>query len=143
MSDNRKHNMLWILFLCLHLTAGHTFDIPQSYLELLLSGFCQPFFYKCLPPQDLHSFAIISSTSTEQSSKACHHQLIGSFFQQMQTAFRNSSLLDILGTTSSHMEEPTAATLAKVWCFADSDIDRVSSRHILGNNAPFQASTRT
>ena len=118
------------------------------YLNLLWNEYFLVFvspFDECFPAQDLRSFDITSSTSTEQSSKAAHlHQLVGSFLQEMQTAFRNFSLLDILGSTSSsHMEEPTTVTVAKVWCFVDSDIDRVSTGYFLGNNAPSQATTRT
>lgn len=35
MSEDRKHNTMWILFLCLHLTAGHTLYITQLDLVLL------------------------------------------------------------------------------------------------------------
>ena len=47
--------------------------------------------------------------------------------------------LHILTQFNTHMEEATPATLAKIWCFADSDTDRVNtSRHILGNEVLFQ-----
>ena len=118
------------------------------YLNLLWNEYFLVFvispFDECFPAQDLRSFDITSSTSTEQSSRVNLHQLIGSFFQEMQTASGNISLLDILGSTSSsHTEEPTTATVAKVWCFSDSDIDRVSTGPFLGNNAHSQATTRT
>ena len=118
------------------------------YLNLLWNEYFLVFvispFDECFPAQDLRSFDITSSTSTEQSSRVDLHQLIGSFFQEMQTASGNISLLDILGSTSSsHTEEPTTATVAKVWCFSDSDINRVSTGPFLGNNAPSQATTRT
>ena len=53
--------------------------------------------------------------------------------------------LHILTKFNTHMEEATRATLAKIWCFADSDIDRVNtSRRILGSKVLFQeAPTRT
>ena len=131
------------------LTITFVFDNYICFFDKYMSPFLSNIFVVWqfyLPPQDLRSSAIISSISTEQSSKAPLHQFrnLCSFFQQMQTAFKTSSLSDIFEPLmptqfNTNMEEATAATLAKIWCFANWDIDRVStSRHILGKEVLFE-----